>query len=397
MSELANSELKTSRQQSKKYLIGILAGENSGDILGAGLISELKQIYPDAEFVGVGGSLMQSHGFKSLFDMERLSVMGFIEPLKRLPELLRMRSSIVQYFEQNTPDIFIGIDAPDFNLGIEARLKKRGIKTLHYVSPSVWAWRQGRIKKIRAAVDHMLCILPFEADFYKDHDVPVTFVGHPMANDIELDIDKASARDTIGLATKLQDKTTIAVLPGSRSKEVESLAPLFFEACRGLSKERNVEFLVAAASKKLYDKLQDLAKQSDIEINVYEGAAREVLKAADLALAASGTVTLEAMLTKTPLVVAYKLEKITFWIVSKMVKIKHVALPNILVGDEVVRELIQDDATVEAIKAELIALIDDSDRVAKIREEFKTQHLRLRRNANKEAANAVIQLIEQGA
>lgn len=375
----------------------MLVGENSGDILGAGLISELKQRYPNAEFVGIGGPLMQEQGFKSLFDMERLSIMGFIEPLKRLPELLRIRSSIVKYFEQNAPDLFVGIDAPDFNLGVEARLKKRGIRTLQYVSPSVWAWRQGRIKKIRAAVDHMLCILPFETKFYEDHHVPATFVGHPMANDIDLEIDKAAEKEKLSLARGLKaNKTTIAVLPGSRSKEIEFLAPLFFQACERLGAERDVEFLVAASSKKNYDKLNSIAEQCGVHIKVFEGAAREVLKAADIALAASGTVTLEAMLTKTPMVVAYKLEKFTYWLVSRMVKIKHVALPNILVGGELVKELIQDDATVESITAELITLIDDPHRVSHIIDEFRTQHLRLRRDANKEAARAVSQLIEQG-
>lgn len=373
--------------------IGLLAGEASGDILGAGLISELKKRFPAAEFVGIGGALMQREGLHSLHNMDRLSIVGLVEPLKRLPELVKIRSSIVKYFKRNPPDIFIGIDAPDFNLGVERRLKKLGIRTVHYVSPSVWAWREWRIKKIRKAVDHMLCLFPFEADFYKKHKVPVSFIGHPMADDIDLDIDKTSAKKRLGVS---DGELLVAVLPGSRSKEIELLIPIFL-GCIKLLQEQNElgEVAIAAASDAAYQRIQKSVAAQGVDARIFLGRAREVLLAADCALAASGTVTLEGMLTKTPMVVSYKMEAVSFWIISRMVKRKlnYIALPNILAGRCLMNEHIQENATVEAISADLLDLVKDKSLRESVCESFYDMHQSLRKNASVQAADAIAGLI----
>ena len=384
-----NSDEHSDTRRSIK--IGLLAGEASGDILGAGLISELKQRFPQAEFVGIGGPLMQREGLQSLHDMSRLSVMGLVEPIKRLPDLLKLRSSIVRYFKHNPPDVFIGIDAPDFNLGVEGRLKKQGIKTVHYVSPSVWAWRKWRIKKIKKAVDHMLCMFPFEADFYTGHQVPVTFVGHPMADDIDLDIDKIAAKKSLGVPL---DGLLLAVLPGSRSQEIEHLSPLFLEVVKTLQ-EQNVlgEVAIAAVSESAYRRIQNSVDAQGVEARIFLGRAREVLLAADVALAASGTVTLESTLTKTPMVVGYRMESFSYWVISRLVSLEHVALPNILTGDSLVNEFLQSNATPEAIAADLTDLIEDTSRREEMAEAFYYIHERLKRNANARAAEVIHDLI----
>lgn len=373
-------------------VFGLVAGESSGDILGAGLILELKARYPDAEFVGIGGPLMQKAGLHSLFKMERLSVMGFVEPLKRLPELLKIRASIVSFFKKNPPEIFIGIDAPDFNLGIEKRLKRSGIKTVHYVSPSVWAWRQWRIKKIKAATHQVLCAFPFEVAFYEKHSHPATFVGHPMADDIPLLVDKSEAKRSLGL---MEDGLTVAILPGSRSKEIALLGPLFLEIAKKIQANAEVgELVVAAASESAYKTIKAMAKDAELEIRLFQGKAREVLLAADVALAASGTVTLEGMLTKTPMVVAYKIEKASFWIASKLVKTKYISLPNILANECLVSEFIQEDAQVETIAKDLNDLVSDNVRRTKMCESFALHHQSLKRGASARAADAVSLLLE---
>lgn len=373
--------------------VGLLAGETSGDILGAGLISEVKERFPGAEFVGIGGPLMQREGLRSLHNMDRLSIVGLVEPLKRLPELVKIRSSVVKYFRRNPPDIFIGIDAPDFNLGVERRLKKLGIKTVHYVSPSVWAWREWRIKKIKKAIDHMLCLFPFEKDFYEKHGVPVSFIGHPMADDISLDVDKASAKRSLGVSS---EKLLVAILPGSRSKEIAFLGPIFFRVVKVLQEQNQLgEVAIAAASDAAYNRLQKVVTEQGIEARIFLGRAREVLLAADAALAASGTVTLEGMLTKTPMVVAYKMEALSFWIISRMVKQKlnYVALPNILAGRCLMTEHLQENAKVEAIAEDLLDLVNDKSRRESVSESFLAMHKSLRQDASARAADVIAELI----
>ena len=371
--------------------VGLLAGEASGDILGAGLISELKKRFPQAEFVGIGGPLMQREGFKSLHNMESLSVMGLVEPLKRLPELIQIRSSIVKYFKKNPPNVFIGIDAPDFNLGVERHLKKQGIKTVHYVSPSVWAWRKWRIKKIKKAVDHMLCLLPFEAEFYVKHHLPVTYVGHPMADVIDLEIDKISAKKRLGVSG---EDMLVAVLPGSRSKEIEFLSPVFLRVVKDLQERGEIgQVAIAAASDSAYRRIQKAVSLYNVDARIFLGGARGVLMAADMALAASGTVTLEGMLTKTPMIVAYKMEALSYWIASRLVKLDHVALPNILAGQCLMNEHLQEDATVDAISKDLLDLVNDKSRRDSLCQSFLAIHKSLRRDASAQAADVISDLL----
>jgi lipid-A-disaccharide synthase len=286
--------------------IGLLAGESSGDILGSRLIIALKKQFGDVQFEGIGGPLMEAQGLESLFPMERLSVMGFIEPLKRLPELLRIRGSLYRHFRDNPPDIFIGIDSPDFTLHLEQKLRKVGITTAHLVSPSVWAWRKRRIRKIKRAVDLMLCLFPFETDVYREHGVPVAFVGHPLADEIPMRVEQADARSALGLPVSGK---LLALLPGSRGGEVRLLAPLFLQTAQRLKlHDSQLSFVMPAANDVRYGELENLlVSYPELEVSLVKGRSREVMAAADAVLLASGTATLEAMLLKRPMVIAYRM------------------------------------------------------------------------------------------
>lgn len=375
-------------------VIGMLVGETSGDMLGASLIRELRSRHKDIRFVGIGGPLMIAEGFESLFDMERLAVMGFVEPMKRLPELLKIRSSMVKYFRKNKPAVFVGIDAPDFNLGVEKRLKKAGIKTVHYVSPSVWAWRQGRIDKIRTAVDHMLCLFPFEAKFYEEHNVPVTFVGHPMADEIPLDVDKLAAKRRLGIP---ESALTLAILPGSRKSEIALLAKLFLRVAKQLQRDKVCvdEIVVAAASEEGYQSIKHISDDLGVKLRIFHRQARDVLAAADVGLVASGTVTLEAMLLKTPIVVAYRLEKLSYWVAKKLVKTDHIALPNLLANERVVPEYVQKEATNYALSQDLSELLATPSRRLGISNRFYELHETLRLNASVKAADVICEQFEE--
>ncbi|WP_444941112.1 lipid-A-disaccharide synthase [Microbulbifer sp. ZKSA004] len=380
-------------EKNKPIRIGIVVGEASGDILGSGLMAALKTRLPNVEFEGIAGPRMLELGAKSLFPMERLSVMGLVEPLKRLPELLKIRRSLRRHFTDNPPDLFIGIDSPDFTLTLEAALKAEGIPTVHYVSPSVWAWRQGRIKKIARAVDHMLTLLPFEANFYRDNQVPVTFVGHPLADEIPLQVDVAGERKALGFE---KDDRVIALLPGSRGGEVRMLGPLFLQTARWCyQRHSDIKFVIPAANKQRMDEIQEQLKDyPELPITLLEGQSRRAVSAADCVLIASGTATLETMLLKKPMVVTYKLGRLTSMIVSRMLHTPWVSLPNLLAQKELVPEILQNDAIPENLGAAIMQFFEDPLLGDHLEREFFEMHQQLRRNASERAADAVVGLLE---
>jgi lipid-A-disaccharide synthase len=369
--------------------IALVAGEASGDILGSGLMRAIKARHPDAQFIGVGGPLMEAEGMVSDFPMERLSVMGLVEVLGRLRELLARRKLLVQTLIDARPDVFIGIDAPDFTLNIELQLRRAGIKTAHYVSPSVWAWRQKRVLKIREGCDLMLTLLPFEARFYEEQGVPVRFVGHPLADTIPLEADRSAARAELGLG----DGPVVALMPGSRGGEVGRLGALFFDTATRLLAERpDLQFVLPCASPQRRAQIEQLLEGRSLPITLLDGRSHVALAACDAVLIASGTATLEALLYKRPMVVAYRLAPVTFWILKRMVKSPYVSLPNLLAQRMLVPELLQDAATPEALAQTLLPLLNDGQAQTA---GFDEIHRTLRRDASNQAAEAVLNLISQ--
>lgn len=370
--------------------IGILAGESSGDILGAGLIEALKQRRPDLRFSGIGGPLMQQQGFNSRVPMERLSVMGLVEPLKRLPELLRIRRDIVQHFSTDRPDVFIGIDSPDFNLGVERRLREQGIRTVHYVSPTVWAWRQRRIRKIAAAADLVLTLFPFEPDFYRQQQVPATFVGHPLADLIPLEPDRAEARMALGLPGQGR---VVALLPGSRQGEVARMGPVFLQtAALLLRQDPGLRFVLPCANAERRDQLKSLLPAGTSGIDLVDGQSRTAMAAADVVLLASGTAALEAMLLKRPMLVCYKMAALSYAIISRMLKVPYFSLPNLLAGEALVEELVQDAVNPSNLAGKVQALLGSIERQARLDARYREIHRVLAIGANRKAADAVLQL-----
>ncbi|MDB6048355.1 MAG: lipid-A-disaccharide synthase [Pseudomonas sp.] len=373
----------------KTLRIALVAGEASGDILGAGLMRALKARNPGIEFIGVGGPLMQAEGMVSYFPMERLSVMGLVEVLGRLKELLARRKALIQTLVAEKPDVFIGIDAPDFNLNIELKLRRAGIKTVHYVSPSVWAWRQKRVLKIREGCDLMLTLLPFEARFYEEKGVPVRFVGHPLADTIPLESDRAAAREQLGLT----DGNVVALMPGSRGGEVGKLGGLFFDAAERLMTLRpGIRFVLPCASPQRRAQIEALLLGRNIPVVLLDGQSHLALAACDAVLIASGTATLEALLYKRPMVVAYRLAPITFWILKRLVKSPYVSLPNLLAQRLLVPELLQEAATAETLAQTLLPLLDSGGGQTA---GFDEIHRTLRRDASNQAADAVLGLLGQ--
>ena len=376
--------------------IGIVAGEASGDILGAGLMQALKLRFPNCQFEGIGGERMLAEGFHSFFPQDRLAVMGLIEPLKRLPELLGIRRFLKRHFIANPPDVFVGIDSPDFNLNLELSLKRAGIKAAHYVSPSVWAWRQGRIKKIKKAVDLMLTLLPFEAEFYQRHKVPVSFVGHPLADKIPLQVDRLAARQALKLDA---EKTCIALLPGSRASEVELLGRVFLDAARWCVAECGtecgvLEFVIPSANPSRHAQLEKLLRDyDDLTVHLVAGQSHRVMAAADVVAMASGTTTLEALLLKRPMVIAYKMSPLSFAILSRIVKVQSVGLPNLLAGKPLVPELLQTNATPEKVGAVIVDYLKNPQKVAGLQHEYDAIHQQLARDADSAAAEAISSLI----
>lgn len=373
---------------SRPLTIALVAGEASGDILGAGLMQAIKARHPEARFIGVGGPRMQAEGLDSYFPMERLAVMGLVEVLGRLPELLKRRRRLIRTLIAERPDVFVGIDAPDFNLGVELKLRQAGIRTAHYVSPSVWAWRQKRVLKIRRACDLMLTLFPFEAQFYEAQQVPVCFVGHPLADTIDLAADRAAARVALGLP---EQGAVVALMPGSRGGEVERLGSLFLDAAARLSALRpGLQFVLPCANAERRVQVEAMLDGRDLSVQLLDGRSHEALAACDAVLIASGTATLEALLFKRPMVVAYRVAPLTYRILKRLVKSPYISLPNLLAGRLLVPELIQDAATPEALAATLSPLLDDGQVQTA---GFDAIHRALRRGASERAAEAVLQLV----
>ncbi|MBK8184042.1 MAG: lipid-A-disaccharide synthase [Candidatus Competibacteraceae bacterium] len=377
--------------------IALVAGELSGDLLGSGLIAALKERYPQARFSGIGGPGMVGQGLQTLVPLERLAVMGLVEVLRHLPELFKIRRQLYQQYRTDPPHVFIGIDAPDFNLGLERRLRAGGIPTVHYVSPSVWAWRPWRVRKIARAVDLMLTLLPFEAAFYQKHGVPVCHVGHPLADLIPLESDRQAARGLLAVKYPL-DAPVVALLPGSRMGEVGRMGALFLETAQWLSAQHpNLRFLMPAATARLYEVLTALQTERtpSLPLTVVRGCAREVMAAADVVLLASGTAALEAMLLKRPMVVAYRVAPLTAWIARRLVTVAYFSLPNLLAGKELTPEFFQEAATVENLGSAVLRWLDDANARRTVVAEFEALHVRLRRDASQQAAAAIAALLER--
>lgn len=386
---------ETGQVSSRKVTIAIIAGEASGDILGAGLIRSLRKRYPKARFVGIGGDEMIAEGFHSLVPMERLSVMGLVEVLGRIRELFSIRARLLEYFFTTPPDVVIGIDSPDFTLAIERRCREAGIPSVHYVSPSVWAWRQKRIFKIAKSVDLMLTLFPFEARFYEEHNVPVAFVGHPLADRIPMQPDTGAARKALGLNL---DQPVLAVLPGSRGGEVERLGTLFLEASRWLQERRpDIQLVIPCVNRDREKQVEGLVEALEVKLPVtlVRGRSREVMAASDVVLLASGTATLEAMLLKRPMVVGYRLSNLSYKLLSHLVKVPWVALPNLLAQKGLVPELLQDDATPEALGAAVLERMENTEEREQLQQAFSELHESLRQNADERAATAISELMER--
>lgn len=388
--------------------LACVAGEPSGDLLAAPVLSALNQI-PDMaglEVYGIGGPRMQTEGMRSDWPMETLSVRGYVEAIKQLPAILKLRKDLIQnLLNEGRPDVYLGIDAPDFNLGVELQLRKAGIPTLHFVSPSIWAWRGGRIKKISQAVERMLCIFPFETEIYDRAGVASTYVGHPLASEIPSEPDTHGARKKIAKVLRKEsdslDGVVIAVLPGSRGSEIELIAPVFFETILLLAERyqgQKLHFLVPVATPRLREPLEQLLLKTknlnaDIQISLLDGMADEVLEASDAVLIASGTATLQAALWKKPMVISYKVPWLTAQIMKRQGYLPYVGLPNILCGEFVVPELLQDDATPEKLANAVQAWLEHPTKVAELKERFAQMHETLRRPTGLLVAQAVAQTI----
>ena len=375
--------------------IAIVAGETSGDVLGAGLIRALKARNPDMQFEGIGGPRMQSTGCESFFPMESLTVIGF-DGLRRIPEILRIRRTLCQRWCSNPPDLFIGIDVPDFNLSLEKRLKKCGIPIVHYVSPTIWAWRPRRIGQIQRVVDHMLALFPFERRYYDEHNIPVTVVGHPLADVIPEEYDRAKVQDELGLP---RDKRIVALLPGSRSSELRHHGQLFAETARWLAAKHDDLFFVASfantETREIFAQSVARLQPPAPAITVLMHRARHLMAASDVVLAASGTVTLEAALLKKPMVVTYRVSWLTAAIVRAFLHVKYLSLPNNLAGREVVPELLQEDATPEKLGAAVERYLSDEVRRQQTADALGEIYRTLRQNANERAATAVMAMLEK--
>ena len=378
-------------------------------MLAAPVLSALNQIpdMTDLEVYGIGGPLMQAQGFRSDWPMETLSVRGYVEAIQQLPAILRLRKELIHtLLTENRPDVYLGIDAPDFNLGVEMQLRKAGIPTLHFVSPSIWAWRAGRIKKIAQAVDRMLCIFPFETAIYERAGIAATYVGHPLASDIPLQPDTSGARQKLSqllhLSSDKLDGTVVAVLPGSRGSEIEFIAPIFFDTMAVLAnklKGQKLYFLIPVATARLRAPLEALKSQlqnqyPEIQIDLIDGQADLVLEAADVVLIASGTATLQAALWKKPMVISYKVPWLTGQIMKRQGYLPYVGLPNILCGEFVVPELLQNEATPEALANALMTWLENPNKVTQLKSRFTEMHETLRRPTGLLVAQAVTHEIQ---
>jgi len=377
--------------------IALVAGEASGDQLGAGLIAELKQRFPEAEFAGIGGAQMRAAGLDAWHDCDELAVMGLAEVIAHLPRLIRLRRRLRSRLLAWRLDIFIGIDAPDFNLGLEKKLKAAGIRTVHYVSPSIWAWRENRAAKIARSADRVLCLFPIEPPIYARYGVEARFVGHPLADAFALEPDRAAARTQLGLAI---DSRVLALLPGSRASEIRRLLPDFLGAANILARAiPGLQIVIPAANSACWNAINEIADTSDLQPRVLDGRAHEAMIAADAVLLASGTAALEALLAKRPMVVGYRIAPLTHFIVKffGLLKVDRYSLPNVLADSPLVPELMQDDCTAEKLAAALLIYFTDPAAEAALLPRYRSIHQSLRRNANVEAANAIAELLAQPA
>lgn len=374
--------------------IAIVAGEASGDLLGAALIEALRVRFPNARFAGIAGPRMQSAGASSIDSMETLSVGGIVEVVKHLPAILSLRRRLLKACLTERPDIYIGIDAPDFNLGVEHRLKRAGITTVHYVSPSIWAWRPERIKKIRAAVNHMLLLLPFEEAIYRKAGIPATYVGHPLADQIPLKTDQDAIREMLDIP---QGRQVIAMLPGSRQREVAALAPLFVKTAKLLAERYpDAYFLVPFVTRETRQRFeQEIWRQEVQEMpwRLMFGHSHDAMLAADVVLLASGTAALECMLAHRPMVVSYRMAALTYWLVKRKYLLPYVSLPNIIGKRFLVPEFLQGAAVPENLAQSLSVYLDDRRLSGLVSTHFASMHGQLRCNAAERAAAALVPLL----
>ena len=375
--------------------IAMVAGEASGDLLASHLMAALKAKLPDAVFYGIGGPKMQALGFDAWWPMEKLAVMGYVDALKHYREISGIRRQLKKRLLDIRPDIFIGVDAPDFNLGLETDLKSAGVKTIHYVSPSIWAWRGGRIKKIARAVDRVLALFPMEPPLYEKERIPVTYVGHPLADIIPLVTNMRAVREKLSMPKEVP---IFAMLPGSRKGELEMMADTFVQTAK-IIRERflpNALFIVPLTTRetRLQFEMAIYQQQAgEVPFRLLFGHAQDALGAADVSLVASGTATLEAALIKRPMVITYKIAKLSYWIMKRMAYQAFVGLPNILAGRSVVPEILQDEATPENLAEALVKLYEDKENAEAVAEAFTEIHLQLRQNTAEKAANAVIECL----
>lgn len=379
----------------KAVRIAVVAGEASGDLLASHLIGALKKHLPDAVFYGIGGPKMQAQGFDAWWPMDKLSVMGYWDALKHYREIAGIRRQLKKRLLELRPDVFIGVDAPDFNLGLEADLKAAGVRTIHYVSPSIWAWRGGRIKKIARAVNRVLALFPMEPPLYEKERIPVTYVGHPLADIIPLETSKFAVREKLSLP---RDYPVFGMLPGSRRGELEMMADTFVQTAR-IIRERFLPqaiFVVPLATREtrlLFEAAIYRQQAGDVPFRLLFGHAQDALGAADVSLVASGTATLEAALIKRPMVITYKIAKFSYWLMKRMAYLPYVGLPNVLAGRFVVPEIIQDEATPENLAEALVKLYGDKGNAEAVEEAFTDIHLQLRQNTAEKAARAVIECL----
>lgn len=375
----------------KNVVIGIVAGEASGDLLGSHLITALKEARPELKFVGIGGPKMQSAGMEILFPMEKLAVRGYVEVLRHYLEIAGIRRRLRAYFLANRPDLFIAIDAPDFNLGLELALRQQGIATIHYVSPSIWAWRGERIHKIKRAVSHMLALFPHEPELYRQAGVPVDYVGHPLADMLPLEPKRAEMRETMRIPLKAR---VFAFLPGSRQSEVKYLAHAFIETAKLVLRQiPDARFLVPLVSREtrgIFEQALYDCGAEELPITMLFGHAQDAMIAADGVLVASGTATLEAALLKRPMVIAYRMPALSWRLMKPKGYQPYYGLPNILCGRFVVPELMQEDATPENLAQALLNLVNDKNAVAQLEQTFTALHQELRQNTAQKAAAAIL-------
>lgn len=373
-----------------------MVGEASGDQLARGLIEAIQERLPNAEFTGITGPEMRAVGCESWGDYEQLALMGLVEIVRHVPRLRRLLIELRERLTAERPDLYIGIDAPDFNLRLAPHARELGIPAVQYVCPSVWAWRQGRVKSIRRACDQVLCLLPFERRFLEAHDVPATFVGHPLADEITSPPSQSSARSVLGL----ESARTVALLPGSRAGEVRYLGPVFLDAAEWLlDRDPELRFLVAASSGRTSRQFAQLtaARSLGDQVDIREGVTRDVISAADVVLLASGTATLETMLLARPMVVAYKVNALTAWLARHLVKAPFAALPNLLAGEALVPEFLQEEATGPDLGAAVLAQLHGGEASQQLAKRFVELGAGLRCGASSRAAAAALALLPAGA